>query len=80
MFLFAAKRLQTWYTSQRSAYGRIKLLYNKSGAGTPSLNYRQTWQWKHLTFLKPHMRNKTKGTIMTKVGTCNDGLFMGCLW
>ena len=40
---------------------------------TPVLKYRQQWQWEHLAFLKPHVKNKGAVTIMTKVSICKDG-------
>ena len=71
-FCFTAKRVETWYKSQRSLFGRIKLLMGKSGSAPPDLKYKPKWVWTNLAFLKPHIKNKSKGVLMTKVSICKD--------
>ncbi|KAG0720377.1 hypothetical protein GWK47_006810 [Chionoecetes opilio] len=67
-------RINRWYKSMRCSYGRIKKEFQKSGNAPPVLKYRAAWIWNHLAFLKPHVRNKTPGIIMSRgVSTVQEG-------
>lgn len=72
MCFVAGIRIDRWYKSVRSSYGRIKKEFQKSGNAPLVLKYRAAWIWKHLDFLKPYVRNKTPSVIMSwvSIGDC----------
>ena len=67
---FSGIQIEKWYNNMRSSYGRIKKEFQKTDNTPPVLKYRAAVIWKHLAFLKPHMRNKTPGVIMSRVSVC----------
>ena len=50
-----AHELETWYSSLRTRYTRIKNANTKSGSGVPDMTDRDKWVWENFEFLKPYI-------------------------